>query len=57
MESILLTLDVACMILLLRNVLRVINSGNSSDLGIFSYPSDSTIVKPAKGKTGVPPNA
>jgi hypothetical protein len=57
MEAFLLTLDVACMVLLLRNVLRVIKSGNPADLGIFSYKSASTVVKSAKLTNGVRPSA
>jgi hypothetical protein len=57
MEAILLTLDVACMILLLRNVLRVIKSGNPADLGIFSYKDSSIGLKSAQDTKGVPPRA
>ena len=37
MESFLLTLDIACVVLLLRNVLPVIKSGDPKDLGVFNY--------------------
>lgn len=51
MEAFLLTLDVACIVLLMRNVLRVIKSGKVEELGIFRY-SDS----PKEGN-GVRPSA
>lgn len=57
MESILLTLDVACMVLLLRNVLRVIKTGNLADLGIFSFteatPTAKHTTKAKKNTNGV----
>jgi len=37
MEAFLLTLDVACIALLMRNVLRVIKFGEIEELGIFRY--------------------
>lgn len=55
MEALLLTLDVICMILLLRNVVRVSRSGDAKDLGIFRYvdsPSEGTApMNKSKGKT------
>ena len=52
MEALLLTLDVACVILLLRNVLRVIKTENPADLGIFRYPIKPTIAEPTLTKSG-----
>lgn len=37
MEAFLLTVDVLCIILLVRNTLRVIKYGNVEDLGVFRF--------------------
>jgi hypothetical protein len=44
MESFLLTLDIACVVLLLRNVLRVIKSEDPKDLGIFNYSESPSVI-------------
>jgi hypothetical protein len=57
MESLLLTLDVACVILLLRNVLRAIKSDNPEDLGIFCFTEILALDKSEKIQNGVMPRA
>lgn len=57
MESLLLTLDVACVILFLRNVLRTIKSDNPEDLGIFRFTETLALDKSEKIKSGVMPRA
>jgi len=44
MESFLLTLDIACVVLLLRNVLRVLKSGDPKDLGVFNYSESPSVI-------------
>jgi hypothetical protein len=53
MESILLTLDVACVVLLLRNVLRFIKSEDPKDLGVFGYHQSQNIAIPKNKINGV----
>jgi hypothetical protein len=57
MESLLLTLDVACVMFFLRNVLRAIKSDNPEDLGIFRFTETLTLDKSEKIKSGVMPRA
>ena len=52
MESFLLTLDIACVVLLLRNVLRVIKSEDPKDLGVFNYSESPSVISLDK-KRGV----
>jgi hypothetical protein len=53
MESFLLTLDIACVVLLLRNVLRVIQSEDPKDLGVFSYNQAQTVDISINKRNGV----
>lgn len=57
MESLLLTLDVACVIFFLRNMLRAIKSDSPEDLGIFRFTETLTLDKSEKIKRGVMPRA
>ena len=57
MESLLLTLDVACVIFFFRIVLRAIKSDNPEDLGIFRFTETLTLDKSEKIKSGVMPRA
>jgi hypothetical protein len=57
MEALLLTLDVACVILLIRNVLRVIKTENPEDLGIFRYKNPSPLDNSKKTTSGALPRA
>lgn len=52
MEAFLLTCDVFCVIVLLRNVLRVVKSGKEKDLGIFCYDDFKPDIKPLNNKNG-----
>jgi hypothetical protein len=52
MEAFLLTLDIACVVLLLRNVLRVIKSEDPKDLGVFNYNESPSVISLEK-KRGV----
>ncbi len=57
MEALLLTLDVACVILLMRNVLRVIKTDNPKELGIFRYKELFPLEKAKKSVSGELPRA
>jgi hypothetical protein len=57
MEAFLLSLDVAVMILFLRNVLRVLKSGDPADLGIFAYSSPPLNKSSEESTKGVQPGA
>lgn len=55
MEAALLTLDVFCIILLLRNLLRVEKTGDEAALGIFRYPiTEQTQINTVTGSKQVP---
>lgn len=51
MEAFLLTLDIACVVLLLRNVLRVIKSEDPKDLGVFYYSESPTVISLEKNRS------
>ncbi len=53
MEALFLTFDVICVILLLRNVLRVIKSENPKELGMFGYDETHSVDLSLKNRNGV----